>query len=80
VLWRWLRAKEEPQPLAEDFLNGPSVPPGLIDQIEELLEERPELGYIDVDEFVRDAVRRLMKQFGKTLNGKSDQGSRPNKR
>lgn len=54
------------------FFKLPFVPLGLIDQIEELLEERPELGYVDVDEFVRDAVRRLMEQFGKKLKGRSD--------
>lgn len=80
MLRRWIRDKGKPHPISEDFLNGSFVSQGLIDQIEELLEERPELGYLDVDEFVRDAVRKLMKQFGKTLKGRSDQGSQPNKR
>jgi len=79
LMRRWIRAKEEPRPISEDVLNGPFVPQGLIDRIEELLDEMPELGYLDMDEFVRDAVRRLLEKFGKTLKGKSDQGSRPNK-
>ena len=45
---------------SEEVSSGPLVPLGLIDQIEELLDERPELGYIDVDEFVRNAIRRFI--------------------
>ena len=80
LMRRWIRAKEEHPAVSEDFSNSPFVPPELIDQIEELLDEKPELGYLDVDEFVRDALRRLMKQFGKKRKGKSDQRSRPSKR
>ena len=64
---RWIRTKEELRAISEDFLDEPFVPQGLIDRIEELLDERRELGYLDVDEFVRDAVRRLLEKFGKTL-------------
>ena len=80
MLRRWIRDRGKPQLISEDISYEPPVPHGLIDQIEELLEERPELGYIDVDEFVRDAVRRLMEQFGKKLKGRSDKESQPSKR
>ena len=30
------------------------------EDLQDLLDERPELGYIDVDEFVRDAIRRFI--------------------
>lgn len=79
LMKRWIRIKEEPRPISEDLLNGPFVPQGLIDQIEELLDERQELGYLDVDEFVRDAVRRLLEKFGKTLKGRSEQENQSNK-
>ena len=74
LMKRWIRTKDEPKPSSEDFLNGPFVPQGLLDQIEELLDERQELGYLDVDEFVRDAVRRLLEKFGKTLKERSGKG------
>lgn len=45
---------------SEEVSSGPFVPLGLMNQIEELLEERLELGYIDVDDFVRDAIRRFI--------------------
>ena len=80
LMRRWIMTKAEPRPISEDILNKPFVPEELIDQIEELLDERQELGYIDVDEFVRDAVRRLLEKFKKTLKGRFDQGNRPNKR
>jgi len=57
MMRRWIRTKEKPQIISEDFSYEPFVPQGLIDQVEELME-----------------------QFGKTLKGRSDQGSRPNKR
>ncbi|MFH0897848.1 MAG: hypothetical protein V1850_07395 [Candidatus Bathyarchaeota archaeon] len=74
LMRRWIRTKEEPELISKDFLNGPFVPLGLIDQVEELLDERQELGYLDVDEFVRDAVRRLLEKFGKTLKERSGKG------
>jgi len=57
------------------LLKEPFVPQVLIDRTEELINERQELGYLDVDEFVRDAVRRLLEKFERTLKRKSDEGN-----
>ena len=75
LMRRWIRTKEKPRPISDDVLNQPFVPQGLIDQIEELLDERQELGYFDVDEFVRDAVRRLLEKFGKRKKESFDRKS-----
>ncbi len=41
------------------------VPDELMGQIQELLSEKPILGYLDVDEFVRDAIRRCIQRLKK---------------
>jgi len=41
------------------------VPDDVMGQIRELFSERPELGYVDADEFARDAIRRFIQQFKK---------------
>lgn len=49
----------------------------LIWKIHELLSERPKLGYLDADEFVRDAIRRRIQQLKKTTGkSKSDYKAR----
>jgi len=45
--------------------SGMSVPKDLFFEIAELLHERPELGYVDVEEFLRDAIRRHVREMKK---------------
>jgi len=54
LMRRWIKTET---PAHE---KGLSLPQSLIRHIQGLLEERPELGYVDVDEFVRDAIRRFI--------------------
>ena len=42
--------------------DGGVLPNSMIREIKYLLQSRPELGYTDVNEFVRDAVRRFLSQ------------------
>ena len=59
LMRRWLRQKIR-------YLGGGVVldeielPRGLMRQVSRLLKERPELGYIDASDFIRDAIRRAI--------------------
>jgi hypothetical protein len=55
LMRRWIRREEKPP-----HERGLSLPQSLIRQVEDLLGERPELGYLDAAEFVRDAIRRFI--------------------
>jgi len=46
-----------------DCLSSFTLPQSLIRQIQETLIERPELGYLDIGEFIRDALRRRIEQL-----------------
>jgi len=54
LMRRWLKPLQDPQI---------SLPRNLIQQIRELLSQRPDLGYADVDNFVRDAIRRFIQRL-----------------
>ena len=54
LMRRWLK------PLPD--LNLP-MPKSLIRRVQELLDKRPNLGYVNVDEFINDAVRDAVRKF-----------------
>jgi len=57
LMRRWL--KQKIRSLEDSIVfDELELPRNLIRQIARLLKERPELGYLDVAEFVRDAIRR----------------------
>ena len=59
LMKRWLKlVPKEP----EGKLVDPDhiLSPDLIYEIREMLQEKPELGYVDISEFVRDAVRNFL--------------------
>jgi len=58
LMRRWLKSK--PRLPLEEEPDLIELSPSLIREIKELIKERPELGYSDVDEFVRDALRRYL--------------------
>ncbi len=41
-----------------------SLPEELIEFIRKVIEERPELGYDSIADFVKDAIRRRLKELG----------------
>jgi len=57
LMKRWLRQKirSSNDDIAFEVLE---LPRSLIRQISRLIREKPELGYINVSEFIRDAIRR----------------------
>ena len=66
LMRRWIKAQTKPPSATEEYSNDLSLPQNLLHPIEELLNERPELGYLDVDEFIIDAIRRRIQQLKKS--------------
>ena len=64
LMRRWLKTDnpKDASPTEPEI----SLPNSLLRQIEELLNEKPETGYVDVDDFIRDAIRRDLR--AKKLN------------
>ena len=59
LMRRWL--KQKIRSLEDSIVfDELELPRNLIRQIARLLKERPELGYVDVADFVRDAIRRAL--------------------
>lgn len=58
LMRRWIKTEEKPRP--EKAL---SLPQSLIHHIQDLLDEKPGLGYFDVNEFVRDAIRKFIEYY-----------------
>lgn len=58
---RWLKHHESRG--ASPTGSEVSIPESLLRQIQELVIKRPELGYIDMDEFIRDATRRFIREL-----------------
>ena len=50
-------------PLFEDELVEIDLPSGLIDTIDKYIEDHPEKGFEDRDEFARSAIRQFIKQY-----------------
>ena len=53
--------------------RGLTIPESLIEKVEALIEERKELGYVSVSEFVKEAIRRRIEEIeskNNTLNEK----------
>jgi len=65
LMKRWIVASQTPQTTPQDNLNGFTLPQHLMREIQDLLIERPDLGYLDIDEFIRDALRRRIEQLEK---------------
>jgi len=59
LMKRWLKQKIKRLDGKVDF-DELELPRDLIDQVIRLLKERPELGYVDLSDFVRDAIRRSL--------------------
>ena len=62
LMRRWLRQKIKNLEDGVTF-DELEIPRRLIRQVTRLLKERPELGYIDVADFVRDAIRRAVSKL-----------------
>ena len=43
--------------------RGLTIPESLIEKVEALIEERKELGYVSVSEFVKEAIRRRIEEI-----------------
>ncbi len=50
--------------------RGLTIPESLIEKVEALIEERKELGYVSVSEFVKEAIRRRIEEIESTRNEK----------
>jgi len=59
LMKRWLRQKLRSLE-GNIVFDELELPRSLIKRIARLLRERPELGYVDVADFVRDAIRRAL--------------------
>ena len=59
LMKRWLKQKIKKIESNVSF-DELELPRKLIDQVMRLLKERPELGYVDAADFVRDAIRRSL--------------------
>lgn len=46
-----------------------TIPEDLYDMIKKIIQERRELGYNNVSEFVRDAIRSKLKELGYIKTG-----------
>ena len=55
LMKRWIKTEER-----RAHENRLSLPQSIVCQILELLDQRPELGYTNVGEFIRDAIRRFI--------------------
>ena len=62
---RWMSGPVNASLPFEEELNDLLVPLGLLQRIQEFLAENTGLGYLDVGEFVRDAIRRHIQQLKK---------------
>jgi hypothetical protein len=63
MMRRWIISPQKPQPTPREDFNGFILPRSLIREIQEALIERRELGYLDIGEFIRDALRRRIEQL-----------------
>ena len=43
--------------------RGLTIPESLIEKVESLIEEKKELGYVSVSEFVKEAIRRRIEEI-----------------
>jgi len=59
LMKRWLKQKIKNLE-GNIIFDQLELPRSLIRQITQLLKERPELGYVDIEDFVRDAIRRSL--------------------
>ena len=50
--------------------RGLTIPESLIEKVEALIEERKELGYVSVSEFVKEAIRRRVEEIESTRSEK----------
>jgi hypothetical protein len=60
---RWITRPQPPPPTCNDDWNDIVLPNRLRHEIQGLIIERPDLGYLDIGEFIRDALRRRIEQL-----------------
>jgi len=60
LMKRWLKQKVK-KIKSNVIFDELELPRNLMDQIMKLLKEKPELGYVDAADFIRDAIRRLLR-------------------
>ena len=58
-----MKNMNDDNPLFEDELVEIDLPSGLIDTIDKYIEDHPEKGFEDRDEFARSAIRQFIKQY-----------------
>lgn len=63
LMRRWIKSKLRREDVLQEDSNLMELSHSLICEIENLIKERPELGYEDVGEFVRDAIRRYLTEI-----------------
>jgi len=61
LMRKWIREKI-PEEIIPEKENLVELPDGMMGEIEEVLRMR-QLGYMDVEEFVRDAIRRYLSEI-----------------
>jgi hypothetical protein len=59
LMRRWLKQKIR-RLRGEVILDEIELPKDLMKQVSQLLKEKPELGYLDASDFIRDAIRRAV--------------------
>ena len=62
LMKRWLKQKIRKIGGNVSF-DGLELPRNLIDQVMRLLKEKPGLGYVDAEDFIRDAIRRSLRHL-----------------
>ena len=62
LIRRWLRGKIR-RVGDEVVLDGLELPRSLVEDVREFIRDRAGLGYVDVAEFIRDAIRRKLKSI-----------------
>ena len=62
LIRKWLRGKIR-RVGEEVILDGLELPKSLVEDVREFIRDRAELGYVDVSEFIRDAIRRKLKSL-----------------
>lgn len=64
LMKRWLKQKIRKIESNVSF-DELELPRNLIEQVMQLLKEKPELGYVDTADFLRDAIRRSLRHLRK---------------
>jgi len=63
LMRRWIKSKLETPTLTQEEPNLIELSHNLKYEVKRLIKERPELGYENIEEFVRDAIRRYLTEI-----------------